>query len=95
MLTRTSTTIAVGFCTKTAQLSRSIGWEPESWAYHGDDGRCFTAQNTGRHFGPTYNQGDVIGCGVNFRDNTAFFTRNGIKIGMFSLGPRLTRDFRC
>uniref|UniRef100_A0A8H7NFI9 Protein SSH4 n=1 Tax=Bionectria ochroleuca TaxID=29856 RepID=A0A8H7NFI9_BIOOC len=75
------TTIAVGFSTKNATLSRSIGWEPESWAYHGDDGRCFTAHNSGRHFGPPFNQGDVIGCGVNFRENTAFFTRNGVKIG--------------
>ncbi|VUC37356.1 unnamed protein product [Clonostachys rosea] len=75
------TTIAVGFSTRNATLSRSIGWEPESWAYHGDDGRCFTAHNSGRHFGPPFNQGDVIGCGVNFRENTAFFTRNGVKIG--------------
>jgi hypothetical protein len=70
-------------------MSRPIGWEPESWAYHGDDGRCFTAQNIGRPFGPTFNTGDVIGCGVNFRDNTAFFTKNGVKIGM---PPRFSKQ---
>ena len=48
MLTAHSATIAIGFCTKTATLSRPIGWEPESYAYHGDDGRAFSAQNVGR-----------------------------------------------
>lgn len=28
-----------------------------------------------------FNQGDVIGCGVNFREHKAFFTRNGVRIG--------------
>ncbi|TWU72496.1 hypothetical protein ED733_001840 [Metarhizium rileyi] len=78
---RDDTTIAIGFATKAASLSRPVGWEAESWGYHGDDGRCFTGQNIGRPFGPTFNAGDVIGCGVNFRDHTAFFTKNGIKIG--------------
>ncbi|EEU45534.1 uncharacterized protein NECHADRAFT_69522 [Fusarium vanettenii 77-13-4] len=78
---RDDATIGIGFSTKTATLSRPVGWEPEAWGYHGDDGRCFTGQNIGRHFGPLYNTNDVIGCGVNFRDNTAFFTKNGVKIG--------------
>jgi hypothetical protein len=76
-----STTIAIGFSTRSASLSRPVGWEPESWGYHGDDGRCFTGQNIGKHFGPVFNTGDVIGCGVNFRDHTAFFTKNGHMLG--------------
>ncbi|KAL7949598.1 hypothetical protein V8C42DRAFT_311370 [Trichoderma barbatum] len=79
---RDDTTIAVGFSTRNAALSRPVGWEPESWGYHGDDGRCFTGQNIGRPFGPVFNSGDVIGCGVNFRDHTAFFTKNGQMIGV-------------
>ncbi|KAF4448743.1 hypothetical protein F53441_7891 [Fusarium austroafricanum] len=78
---RDDATIGIGFATKTATLSRPIGWEPEAWGYHGDDGRCFTGQNIGRHYGPIYNASDVIGCGVNFRENNAFFTKNGVKIG--------------
>ncbi|KAF4983314.1 hypothetical protein FZEAL_1252 [Fusarium zealandicum] len=77
-----SATIGIGFSTKTSTLSRPVGWEPETWGYHGDDGRCFTGQNIGRHYGPLYNMGDVIGCGINFRDSTAFFTKNGVKIGV-------------
>ncbi|KAM4057614.1 SPRY domain-containing protein [Hirsutella rhossiliensis] len=79
---RDDTTIAIGFSTKVASLSRPVGWEPESWGYHGDDGRCFSGQNIGRPYGPTFNAGDVVGCGVNFRDHTAFFTRNGVKLGV-------------
>lgn len=78
---REDATIGIGFSTKAATLSRPIGWEPEAWGYHGDDGRCFTGQNIGRHFGPRYNKDDVIGCGISFRDNTAFFTKNGVKLG--------------
>ncbi|KAI5467107.1 concanavalin A-like lectin/glucanase domain-containing protein [Mariannaea sp. PMI_226] len=78
---REDATIGIGFATKAAALSRPVGWEPEAWGYHGDDGRCFTGQNIGRHYGPRYNKDDVIGCGVNFRDNSAFFTKNGVKIG--------------
>ncbi|KJZ76329.1 hypothetical protein HIM_04411 [Hirsutella minnesotensis 3608] len=79
---RDDTTIAIGFSTKAASLSRPVGWEPESWGYHGDDGRSFAGQNIGRVYGPTFNAGDVIGCGVNFRDHTGFFTKNGVKLGV-------------
>ena len=75
-----SATIAVGFCSKTASMSRPIGWEPESWGYHGDDGQCMTAQGVGKYYGQPFGAGDVIGCGVNFREKTAFFTKNGARL---------------
>jgi hypothetical protein len=62
-------------------LSRPPGWEPESWAYHGDDGHSYCCQNTGKHYGPPYTAGDIIGCGVNFRTGYAFFTKNGDNLG--------------
>lgn len=77
-----STLIGVGFSSKSASLNRAPGWEPESWGYHGDDGHCFQAQNVGKHYGPTFGYGDTIGCGVNFRTGTAFFTKNGHYLGM-------------
>lgn len=76
-----STLIGVGFSSKSASLNRAPGWEPESWGYHGDDGHCFQAQNVGKQYGPTFGYGDVIGCGVNFRTGTAFFTKNGHYLG--------------
>lgn len=58
-------------------MSRLPGWEPESWAYHGDDGNAFCSQSSGKVYGPPFTLDDTIGCGVNFRNGTAFFTKNG------------------
>ena len=75
--------IGVGFSGAKASLEKLPGWEPDSWAYHGDDGKIFSCQptGTGKHFGPTFSSGDTIGCGVNFMDGTAFFTKNGDFLG--------------
>ncbi|KAJ9156493.1 SPRY domain-containing protein [Pleurostoma richardsiae] len=78
---RDDTTIGIGFSSKNVALSRAPGWEPESWGYHGDDGHCFASQNVGKHYGPTFTTGDVIGCGINFRTGCAFFTKNGAYLG--------------
>ncbi|KAI9797219.1 MAG: hypothetical protein M1833_005628 [Piccolia ochrophora] len=74
-------TIGVGFSSSNVSLNRLPGWEPESWAYHGDDGRSFCCSHTGRDYGPKFANGDVIGCGVNFRTGCAFFTKNGLALG--------------
>ncbi|TVY31087.1 Ran-binding protein [Lachnellula hyalina] len=74
---REESTVGVGFSSKSAPLSRVPGWEPESWAYHGDDGHSYGGQSSGKHYGPPFAATDVIGCGVNFRTGCAFFTKNG------------------
>lgn len=76
-----SNTVAIGFSASGVSLTRAPGWEPESWGYHGDDGNVFASQNVGKHYGPPFAAGDTIGCGVNFRTGTAFFTRNGKHLG--------------
>jgi len=73
--------IAIGFSGRGVVLTRLPGWEPDSWAYHGDDGHSFCCQSTGKHYGPPFTAGDVIGCGVNFRTGSAFFTKNGDHLG--------------
>ncbi|KKZ67732.1 hypothetical protein EMCG_06599 [[Emmonsia] crescens] len=75
--------ICVGFTSNKASLERLPGWEQESWAYHGDDGRTFfgETQGQGKVYGPKYSVNDTIGCGVNFSTSTAFFTRNGVCLG--------------
>ncbi|OJD25916.1 hypothetical protein ACJ73_02714 [Blastomyces percursus] len=75
--------ICVGFTSNKASLERLPGWESESWAYHGDDGRTFfgETQGQGTQYGPKYSVNDTIGCGVNFSTSTAFFTRNGVFLG--------------
>ena len=72
-----STTIAIGFSSRSVSLQRAPGWEPESWGYHGDDGHCFSAQNVGKTYGPKFGPGDTVGCLVNFRQGQAMFTKNG------------------
>ncbi|KAK3989251.1 hypothetical protein QBC44DRAFT_87229 [Cladorrhinum sp. PSN332] len=69
--------IGVGFSAKSASLLRAPGWEPESWGYHGDDGNCFAAQNSGKPYGPKFGPGDTVGCLLNFRKGHILFTKNG------------------
>ncbi|KAJ7223512.1 concanavalin A-like lectin/glucanase domain-containing protein [Mycena pura] len=73
--------ISIGFAGQNVKLSRLPGWEPDSWGYHGDDGRSFAAKKNGTPYGPTFGTGDVIGCGIDFNANQAFFTKNGTFIG--------------
>ncbi|KAK2828966.1 hypothetical protein FQN49_007228 [Arthroderma sp. PD_2] len=75
--------IGVGFSNNKASLERLPGWEQESWAYHGDDGKTFFGDNQGqgRPYGPTFTVNDTIGCGIVFSTGCAFFTKNGSFLG--------------
>ena len=76
--------IGIGFSGSKVALSRIPGWEPDSYAYHGDDGQIFSNTTSGKSYGPKFGTLDVIGCGINFRTRTAFFTKNGHMLGMSS-----------
>ncbi|KAH8601031.1 hypothetical protein B0O99DRAFT_589892 [Bisporella sp. PMI_857] len=78
---REESSIGIGFSGRGVALSRLPGWEPDSWAYHGDDGHSFCCQSSGKHYGPPFTAGDIIGCGVNFNTGYAFFTKNGDFLG--------------
>ncbi|CAI2194596.1 19228_t:CDS:2, partial [Funneliformis geosporum] len=73
--------IGIGFCTKSASLNKMPGWEDSSCGYHGDDGQIFF-NSKGKPFGPKFMTGDTIGCCLNFRNNTVFYTRNGVNLGI-------------
>ncbi|KAF9572656.1 hypothetical protein EC968_009556 [Mortierella alpina] len=74
--------IGIGVCNSSVVLERLPGWEPQSWGYHGDDGNIFGGCGNGRPFGPIFTTGDTIGCGINFRDMSLFYTKNGQFLGV-------------
>ncbi|KAJ3130194.1 hypothetical protein HK098_005441 [Nowakowskiella sp. JEL0407] len=74
--------IGIGFGDKHVTLSKLPGWESNSWGYHGDDGKAFASETKGKPYGPQFSTKDVIGCGINFHTMTAFFTKNGLNLGI-------------
>jgi len=74
--------IGVGLSTQGVNMNRLPGWEKNSYGYHGDDGHSFCSSGTGQSYGPTFTTGDVVGCGLNLVDNTCFYTKNGVNLGM-------------
>ena len=78
-----SSLVAVGFCERSSRRIGMPGWSPLSWAYHGDDGNKYTGKGSGESYGPVYGTNDVVGCGVDFARKSAFFTKNGEKLGKY------------
>jgi hypothetical protein len=75
--------VAIGLASSTfCAHTRFPGWDSESYGYHGDDGGIFHGQgNKVAEFGPSFGVGDTIGCGINYRKQTIFFTLNGVYLG--------------
>ena len=69
-------------------LSKQPGWDRHSYGYHGDDGAMFHGTGVGsRPFGPSFGAGDVVGCGLDYRDGSILFTRNGAMVGVVPIDP--------
>jgi hypothetical protein len=75
--------VAVGVATNAFHLhSRMPGWDMVSYGYHGDDGGIFhDSGNMTRHFGPSFGEGDTVGCGIDYIERGIFFTLNGKFLG--------------
>ena len=89
--------VAVGYGTSKFKLSGyEPGWTEDSLGYHSDDGRRFFGSGTDSEpFGPSYGDGDVVGCGVHIPSMSVFFTKNGELIGtayIINTEPRTYRE---
>ncbi len=73
--------IGIGFTDEHFRNSRQPGWEPNSYGYHGDDGKLYHGQGKGHVFGPTFTTGDTVGAGINYASQEIFFTKNGKMVG--------------
>lgn len=72
------TVLAIGLTTRPYPLFRMPGWNKYSVGYHSDDGRKFLDDGTGgQDYGPSWAQGDTVGCGYRPQEGTVFFTLNG------------------
>ncbi|XP_035220798.1 LOW QUALITY PROTEIN: ran-binding protein 9-like [Stegodyphus dumicola] len=83
--------MGVGLSAQGVNMNRLPGWNKQSYGYHGDDGHSFCSSGTEQPYCPKFTTGHVIGCGVNFIDNTCFYTRNGHHLGIAftDLAPNL------
>lgn len=77
--------VAIGIATRSFPLhARMPGWDTHSYGYHGDDGGLYHGSGLMvRTCGPSFGQGDTVGCGIEYgscwdEEPTVFFTRNGV-----------------
>ncbi|RIB26406.1 concanavalin A-like lectin/glucanase domain-containing protein [Gigaspora rosea] len=74
----------IGFCEKSFNLDgKQLGFEDGSGGYSGYSGKFYCcSRNDGSPYGPPFSTGDTIGCCLNFKNNTVFYTKNGINLGI-------------
>jgi Ran-binding protein 9/10 len=86
--------IGIGFCEEGVPLNGMVGWDEGSWGFHGIDGNLYEEYGrSGRSYSGPFTEGAVIGCGVNFKKNISFYTRNGKVIG--TDGGKSTKESVC
>lgn len=74
--------MGIGLSKYGGDVNRMPGWDPQCYGYHGDDGNFFSACGNGKPYGPKFETGDVIGCGMDTFLNMVFFTKNGKHLGV-------------
>ncbi|RYP76428.1 hypothetical protein DL769_003634 [Monosporascus sp. CRB-8-3] len=72
---------SIGFCEENMQLDDMLGCGNGSWGYICNTGNRSNQRTYDWPYGPTFGEGSTIGCGVNFTENSAFYTKDGEIIG--------------
>lgn len=62
--------LAIGLAKSNYPLHRHPGWNPGAVGYHADDGKLFVERGHGEVFGPVCTEGDRMGCGIKFSDES-------------------------
>lgn len=77
--------VGIGFVPEAFDVTSNLpGWTKHSIGYHGDDGIVYRESCPGRLWAETYGVGDVIGAGINWKDEYFYFTKNGVFLGSAS-----------
>jgi len=76
--------VAIGLCPNDFSTTDLLpGWRRGSYGFHSDDGKKFGGDHgLGKSYSKPFGINDTVGCGINFRDNVIFFTRNGKFLGV-------------
>lgn len=74
--------VTIGLTDEDFKLDKLPGWIEDTYGYHGDDGQVFHNNGHGKLWGPRFSNGDIVGCGVNFKTGEVFFTINGEWLGV-------------
>ncbi|CDR94491.1 PRY domain containing protein, putative [Babesia bigemina] len=69
--------VVVGFSDGSYHLNRYPGNDPFSVGYRGENGHVSLGSGKWESYGSAYEQGDTVGCGINYLKQCYFFTRNG------------------
>ena len=77
--------IGIGLTPSVSDLTNMPGWLENTIGYHGDDGKLLyeecSQRGTASRYGPKFGTNDVVGCGVDMKKRTVFFTINGKYLG--------------
>eukprot|EP00939_MAST-03C_sp_MAST-3C-sp1_P003968 g3968.t1 len=74
------------------------GYLTNSWGFHSNGSVYVSDQElgrSGRPYGPSFGEGDVVGCGWDWRHGILFFTKNGVRLpsAFYGLVPRRGRRY--
>lgn len=85
--------MGIGFASEYSDVSYGFpGWSrhPFSMGYHNDNGCMFESSGSdesSKGTGRFYQEGDVVGCGISWKEESVYYTVNGERIGKRPLPP--------